>query len=187
MIRSFVSGFTSGLSLKALETVGFDTFARRAMSSIVVNCFFRTDIPISCHCRDAPGDFSRLFGLRPSIAAGIIPTGEARCTKSHRTRSVVYSALDGTTTPEGWSGVGRCKTACSKGEQHCGERRHVIPRAGVQRTRAYVTAHPTFDTVPESRSTAQKPVPQFSIATGGLPYNQVLCRGARRSGYARKR
>src|SRR5882724_3803962 len=45
-VRSFVAGLTSGLSLNARETVGFETFASRAMSSIVVRSIFRAGIAV---------------------------------------------------------------------------------------------------------------------------------------------
>src|SRR5882724_8746249 len=45
-IRSFVAALTSGLSLNARDTVGFETFASRAMSSIVVRLVLRADIEI---------------------------------------------------------------------------------------------------------------------------------------------
>jgi hypothetical protein len=46
-MRSFVADLTSGLSLNARETVGFDTLASLAISSIVVKLGFRVGIHAS--------------------------------------------------------------------------------------------------------------------------------------------
>src|SRR5690606_3146569 len=48
-MRSLVSARTSGLSFSALETVAFETFARRAISAMVWTDFLLIDLPISCN------------------------------------------------------------------------------------------------------------------------------------------